>query len=221
MIRMLLSLLLLGTALLAASPLGAQHRKPMLVKLGDRTIALEGAGYQRGNASAAVWIVEFADFGCSYCEKFHRETLPVFDSLYINKGRIFWKFVPFTIGMFPNSKEAAEASICAGQQGRFFPMHDLLYDNRKEWMKSSSPRALMSRYAARAKLDMAKFEACAKGKEVSEQLLRNNTLARSLFVRGTPTFFINGEVVPGALPTDVFVKGLDAVLGQSEGKATR
>jgi protein-disulfide isomerase len=68
---------------------------------------------------------------------------------------------------------------------------------------------------------MARFATCMKGKAVSEQLQRNNILARSLYVRGTPTFFINGEVIPGALPTDVFVKGMDAVLKEYGGKGGR
>lgn len=211
------------TAALAicAPPAPAQMVSRLLVKTAERTIALDGVGYQRGNAAADVWVVEFADFGCGYCEKFFRETQPVFDSLYINKGRVFWKFVPFTIGIFPNSGHAAEASICAAEQGKFFPMHDVLYDKRKEWMKAANPRAQMSTYATQVKLDMTRFSTCMKGKAVSEQLQRNNVLARSLYIRGTPTFFINGEVIPGALPTDVFVKGMDAVLKEYGGKGGR
>lgn len=209
-------------ALLAAAtaPAQAQMVSRMLVTIGKSTYALDAVGYQRGNPSADVWVVEFADFGCSYCEKFHRETLPVFDSLYVDKGRVFWKFVPFTIGMFPNSTEAAETAICAAQQGKFFPMHDLLYDNRKAWMKSSNVRKQMSDYATRLKLDPARYRACITGKDVNAQLQKNNALARTLMIRGTPTFFINGEIVPGALPTDVFVKGMDAVLKQNAGRGT-
>lgn len=206
---------------LATTTVEGQMVSRMLVKAGDRTLALDGVGYQRGNPSADVWVVEFADFGCGYCEKFFRETLPVFDSLYINKGRVYWKFVPFTLGTFPNSGHAAEASICAAEQGRFFPMHDVLYDKRKEWMKAGDPRGQMFSYAQQVKLDIAKFTACMKGKGASEQLARNNVLARTLMVRGTPTFFINGEVIPGALPTDVFVKGMDAVIKSYGGRGGR
>jgi len=206
---------------LASTAVEGQMVSRMLVKAGDRTLALDGVGYQRGNPSADVWVVEFADFGCGYCEKFFRETLPVFDSLYINKGRVYWKFVPFTLGTFPNSGHAAEASICAAEQGRFFPMHDVLYDKRKEWMKAGDPRGQMFSYAQQVKLDIAKFTACMKGKGASEQLARNNVLARTLMVRGTPTFFINGEVIPGALPTDVFVKGMDAVIKSYGGRGGR
>lgn len=204
-----------------AAPAPAQMVQRMIVKLGDKTVALDAVGYQKGNPAADVWVVEFADFGCRYCEKFWRETLPVFDSLYIRKGRISWKFVPFTIGMFPNSTEAAEASICAAEQGKFYPMHDILYDKRTEWMKAKNARAQMASYAARIRLDAAKYNRCITSKGVREQLLRNNALAQSMMVRGTPTFFINGEVVPGALPTDVFVKGMDAVIKEYSGQGVR
>ena len=216
----------LATALLialaaSAAPAGAQMIQRMLVKLGDKTVALDGVGYPRGNPAADVWVVEFADFGCRYCEKFWRETLPVFDSLYVDRGRVYWKFVPFTIGSFPHSTEAAEAAICAAEQGKFFPMHDILYDKRTEWMKAADVRRQMATYAARIRLDAARYERCVKGPGVKEQLRRNNALAQSMYVRGTPTFFINGEVVPGALPTDLFVKGMDAVLKAYGGKGGR
>lgn len=215
-----LATLLVALAALAP-PAGAQMIQRMLVKLGDRTVALDGAGYGRGNPAADVWVVEFADFGCRYCEKFWRETIPVFDSLYVNRGRVYWKFVPFTIGSFANSTDAAEASMCAGEQGKFFAMHDILYDKRTEWMKSKDVRRQMATYAARIKLDPTRYEQCVKGAGVKAQLRRNNALAQSMMVRGTPTFFINGEVVPGALPTDVFVKGMDAVLNTYGGKGGR
>ena len=204
-------------AIAAASPAAAQMRVP----LGDRVIALDAAGYARGNAKASVWIVEFADFGCGYCEKFWRETLPVLDSLYVNRGRAYWKFVPFTIGMFPNSGAAALGSICAAEQGKFFAMHDILYDRRKEWMKSTDARAQVARYATTVKLDAGRFAACVRSPRAAQQLAMNNALAQTLRIRGTPTFFINGETIPGALPTDVFVRGLNAVLAEAEGKKAR
>lgn len=196
------------TALAAPRVAGAQ----MSVTIGGNTIWLDGVGYERGNAKAPVWLVEFADFGCSYCEKFSRETFPALDSAFFKPARAYFRYVPFTTGMFRNSREAAEASICAADQGKFFPMHDLLYEKRKEWMAASDARSTMARYARLVGLDARRFEKCASGKAVSQQLLRNNELARSLYVRGTPTFFINGETVPGALPTDVFLRGIEGVI---------
>jgi predicted DsbA family dithiol-disulfide isomerase len=78
-------------------------------------------------------------------------------------------------------------------------------------MGARSPVVVVARIAASAGVDPVRYGQCIRGKAVSETLERNNALARSMFVRGTPTFVINGEIVPGALPRDVFVKGLDAV----------
>jgi protein-disulfide isomerase len=211
------SLLAVLVTALAAAPAEGQMR----VKLADRVVALDAVGHARGNAKAPVWIVEFADFGCSYCEKFWRETLPVLDSLYVRPGRAYWKFVPFTIGMFPNSGEAALGSICAAEQGKFFAMHDILYDRRKEWMKASDARAQVARYAATVKLDAGRFKTCVRSPKAAQQLAMNNALAQTLRIRGTPTFFINGETIPGALPTDIFVRGMNAVLAEAEGKRGR
>jgi protein-disulfide isomerase len=188
-----------------------QSRPRMQVQLAEKVVTLDGYGVAKGRPEAPIWIVELADFGCGYCAKFATETMPALDSIYTKPGKVYWRFVPFVLGMFPNAKEAAEGSICAAEQGKFWQMHDKLYDNRKAWMASKSPSALVARFAAEAGVNSATYGQCIKGKAVTATLERNNALARSLYVRGTPTFVINGEIVPGALPRDVFVKGLDAV----------
>lgn len=201
-------LVLLG---LLASPLSLPAQGMRVNVAGGRSISLEGYGVAKGKATAPIWIVEMADFGCGYCAKFAAETMPALDSLYTKPGKVQWRFVPFVLGMFPNAREAAEGAICAAEQGKFWPMHDKLYANRKAWMASRAPQMLVARYASEAGVNPAAYGACIRGKAVSATLARNNALAQSLLVRGTPTFVINGEIVPGALPRDVFVKGLDAV----------
>ena len=198
---------------LPASVLSGQMR----VQLADKVVSLDCFGIPKGKANAPVWIVEMADFGCGYCAKFAAETMPTLDSVYTKSGKVSWRYVPFVIGMFPNAKEAAEGSLCAAEQGKFWPMHDKLYANRKAWMASKSPVTLVARYAAEVGVNTAAYGRCVQGRAVSETLERNNALARSLYVRGTPTFVINGEIVPGALPKDVFVKGLDAVYKAATG----
>lgn len=190
-----------------ASPARAQLR----VQLADKVVSLDGYGIEKGRRDAPVWIVELADFGCGYCAKFAAETMPALDSLYTKPGKVYWRYVPFVLGMFPNAKEAAEGAICAAEQGKFWAMHDKLYEARKTWMDAKSPVVVVARLAASVGVDPARYGTCVRSKAVSQTLERNNALARSLFVRGTPTFVINGEIVPGALPREVFVKGLDAV----------
>lgn len=167
-------------------------------------VSLAGIGHDIGGATARVFIVEFGDFGCSYCAKFNVETYPKIDSAYIKAGIVRWKMVPFVTGMFRNSREVAEASECAAEQGAFWKMHDLLYSKRKEWMASRDIRSLVAKYAAQLKLDPAAFGRCALNPEIRRRIQRHDAIAQQLGIRGTPTFYVNGRVVPGAIPFDLF-----------------
>ena len=167
-------------------------------------VSLAGVGHDLGGASAKVFIVEFADFGCGYCARFNAETYPKIDSAYIDKGIVRWKMVPFVTGMFRNSREVAEAAECAAEQGSFWKMHDLLYTNRKEWMASKDIRALITRYATQLKLNLTAFAQCSMNPQIQRRIQRNDAIAQQLSIRGTPTFYVNGRVAPGAIPFDLF-----------------
>lgn len=167
-------------------------------------VSLAGVGHDLGGQGARVFIVEFGDFGCSYCAKFAAETYPKLDSAYIKPGLVRWKMVPFVTGMFRNSREVAEAAECAGEQGAFWKMHDLLYAKRKEWMASKDIRTLITRYARDLKLDLTAFARCGLNPGIRQRILGNDAIANRLAIRGTPTFFVNGRVIPGAIPFDVF-----------------
>ncbi|HEX9563872.1 MAG TPA: DsbA family protein [Gemmatimonadaceae bacterium] len=188
----------------------AAWREPATAQPGGGGVSLAGVGHDKGGASARVFIVEFGDFGCSYCARFAAETYPRIDSAYIAKGAVRWKMIPYVTGMFRNSREVAEAAECAGEQGAFFEMHDLLFARRKEWMASANIRALVAKYAAELKLNPAAFARCGMNPAIGARIRRNDALAASLQIRGTPTFFVNGRIVPGAIPFDLFQQVIDA-----------
>lgn len=167
-------------------------------------ISLAGVGHDLGGAAARVFIVEFGDFGCSYCARFAHETYPRIDSTYIARGIVRWKMVPFVTGMFRNSREVAEAAECAAEQGAFWKMHDLLYAKRKEWMASTDIRTLVAKYAAQLQLDRTAFGRCAMNPEIRRRIQRHDAIAQQLGIRGTPTFYVNGRIVPGAIPFELF-----------------
>ena len=171
---------------------------------GGGGISLAGIGHDLGVATARVFIVEFGDFGCSYCAKFAAETYPRIDSAYITRGIVRWKMVPFVTGMFRNSREVAEAAECAADQGAFWKMHDLLYAKRKEWMATSDIRTMVAKYAAQLQLDRTVFGRCVMNPEIRRRILRHDALAQQLGIRGTPTFYVNGRTVPGAIPFELF-----------------
>jgi protein-disulfide isomerase len=173
-------------------------------------VSLAGIGHDLGGAASRVFIVEFADFGCSYCSRFNAETYPKIDSAYIRVGIVRWKAVPFVTGMFRNSREVAEAAECSAEQGAFWKMHDLLYSKQKEWKASTDIRSLVAKYASQLKLDPVPFGRCLMNPEIKRRIQRHDALAQQLGIRGTPTFFVNGRPVPGAIPFDLFQQVITA-----------
>jgi len=161
-------------------------------------------GYTDGDPAAPVEVVEFADFGCSFCGLFVREVKPLIAEEFIRTGRIRWRQVPIQFGGFRNSAAANRAAECAGEQGRFWPMHDLLYEHQRDWQRPRRPTELLREYAAAAGLDLNAWEACHAGEGGRERTRLNTRAGRRLRLRGTPTFFINGGRVVGALPLEEF-----------------
>src|SRR5690606_18699235 len=172
------------------------------------------AGHVVGRADAPVVVIEFADFGCPYCAKFARETYPVLHREYVEAGKVQWRTVPFVMGIFPNGADAARAAECATEQGEpaFWAMHDLLYARQGEWKRAGDPEALFGRYAADAGLDTKRFGSCYGADRSRPRVMAGNALAAESGVRATPTFFVNGIRVQGALPLEQFRMLLDEMV---------
>lgn len=172
----------------------------------QEAVAPDGPGYDRGTARATVTVLEFADFGCPYCARFAKATYPALAAEFVRTGKVRWKYVPFVMGMFPNGGEAARAAECAGDQGpaAFGRMHDRLFAGQSEWKATADAAGLFRSYAVETGLDPSRFAACYAGDEPDRRIRVSNDLADHLGVRATPTFFIDGRRVEGALPADQF-----------------
>ena len=162
----------------------------------------------RGNKDAKVTLMEFSDFQCPYCEQFN----PTVDQVrkdYPDTVRIVYKNYPLTT-IHPMAQKAAEAAECAGAQGKFWEMHDKLFanqstlsvDNYKAWAKDLG-------------LNQTKFNTCLDYSETAAKIAADQKYGDTVGVSGTPTSFVNGEVIQGAQSYDV-VKGLiDAALAKT------
>lgn len=178
-----------------------------------QSLVLDGnVGHGVGSPEAPVQIIEFSDFGCGYCRIFQSETRPVLDEEYVATGKVRWTYVPFVLGMFPNGDVAAVAGECAGEQDRFDVMRRRLYDEQEGWRGSSDPGPYFRTMAADEGLDGERFAACLDAENAPARIDANTRLGRSAGVRGTPTFFVNGFPVSGALPLDAFRDILDMEL---------
>jgi len=208
-------------AAIAAAAIGSSATRGITESTDTRVVVqgvdLTGVGYDRGDPNAPIVIVELSDFGCPYCAKHALETLPLLESEYVEQGKVFYKYVPFVLGMFPNADRAVRAAECAGRQGRFWQMHDSVYANQNGWKRGSEPDAVLQRVGYAVAPDTAAWMACYTSNVTDSRTRAANDRAGRLRVRATPTMFVNGQIVQGALPMDVFREGLDAMLRGDNG----
>lgn len=177
-----------------------------------RGVDLTGVGHDVGDPAAPIVMVELSDFGCPYCAQHARETFPAIERDFIATGRVLYKHVPFVMGMFPNGDRAARAAECAGAQGRFWPMHDSVYARQADWKRGSAPDAVLTGIARAVVPNVQQWATCYVGDGQRARTQAANAAAQRLGVRATPTFFINGQLVEGALPLPVMRGGLNAML---------
>lgn len=177
-------------------------------------VPLEELYHEVARGDAPVTVVEFSDFGCQYCGVFHRQTLPGLRRDYVETGKVRWRIVPFVLGMFPNGAEAMKAATCVAEQdeSRFWAMHDTLFAKQDVWKDTRYADQLFRSYAVVAGADADAFSECYESARASDRITAANALAIKTGVRSTPTFFVNGQLVQGALPTREFRKVLDAAL---------
>jgi len=169
-------------------------------------VPLEELFHELAEPGATLTVVEFSDFGCPYCGQFERSTFPTLREEFVNTGKVRWRFVPFSLGMFPNGFEAIRAATCVAEQdaGAFWAMHDTLFANQDTWKASGYPDQLFRSYAVLAGADGDMFTECYQSARSADRVTAANALANRSGVRSTPTFFVNGAMVQGALPLEEF-----------------
>ena len=145
-----------------------------------------------GAEDPLVTIVEFSDYQCPFCSKFTDMLHEVVkDPAYAKDVRIVFK--QFPLPMHKDAQMGSEASLAAGEQGKFWEMHDILFKNQK-----AMTRADVEKYAEELKLDMAKFKDALDKKTFAGKVTADLEMGKQFGVRGTPSFFINGKWQRGA-----------------------
>jgi protein-disulfide isomerase len=158
-----------------------------------------------GAANAPVTIIEFADFECSYCQKWQKEVFPQLMSNYGDKIRFVYRNFP--LSGHASAVPAANAAMCANDQGKYWEYHDKLFG-----MTLPLETASYQKYASDLGLDMTRFNDCYSNNGDQAKIKADVTFATSLGVDQTPTFFINGLAVLGAESYDFFKQVIDQEL---------
>ena len=165
----------------------------------------------KGDPKAKITIVEYSDFQCPFCGRWARDTYPQILQTYGDKVKIVFKHLPLPFHQF--AQKAAEAAECAGKIGgakAFWAMHDKLFQVGQ--LQGRLDIASLKQFAKEIGLDEKRFSQCLDTGETAQIVMQDMNESQRLGVRGTPTFFINGVPVRGALPFEAFKQVIDQEL---------
>lgn len=170
------------------------------------------AARTKGSAAAPVTIYEISDFQCPYCARFALETAPALEREYVQTGKARLVFVNLPLSMHRNAVPAAELAMCAARQNRFWPVHDLLFRNQARWAALTEPGDYFLRLADSAAVDRDTLTACLRGGLTRDIVRADAEGSIRSGARSTPSFYIEGGMITGAQPIEVFRAVLDSVI---------
>lgn len=181
-----------------------------------------------GDPNAPVKIVEFSDYQCPFCERFSTDTEPSLIESYISTGKVHftyrstgnWVSQNINSGL-TESEDAAEAAYCAGDQGKYWEMHDMIFGNVLGEDVGSFTDRRLSAIAEKTGLDMTQYEDCYSSNKYRDEVVKDGQDALAAGVQGTPSFVLTytnasgeevTELIEGAQPFSVFQEKIEAAL---------
>jgi protein-disulfide isomerase len=170
----------------------------------------------KGNPDAKLAVVTFSDYQCPACAKHELQVQPALDAEFVETGRVLWIVKDLPLKEHPKAALAATAAECAGDQGRFWPMHRSLFEDADVWSKTADDAFV--RIGTRVGLDPVRLRKCLDSRAPLERVLRDLYDAQDI-VRTTPSFVLvrHGEgSLMGPLPADQFAKVLRRELESAE-----
>ncbi|RUA17852.1 MAG: hypothetical protein DSY55_01335 [Clostridia bacterium] len=169
-----------------------------------------------GSPDAPVTITEFTDYQCPFCQRHASQTMPGLKE-YIDSGKVRYILKNFPLTQIhPKAVIAGEAAECAGEQGKYWEMHDKLFENQKQWAESSDALKVFKGFAKELGLDEKAFETCVSSDRYKDKLMADQKEGVNAGVSGTPAFFINDQFLNGAQPLDVFKQIIDKILASGQ-----
>jgi len=161
--------------------------------------------YIRGDKNAKVTMIEYSDFQCPFCQR-HVPTLDKILADYKGKVRLIYRHFPLT-SIHPNAQKSAEAAECAGEQGKFWEMHDKLFENQTALQVDN-----LKQYAKDLGLNTSQFNSCLDDGKYASKVNKQASEAQASGITGTPGTWVGDQLVKGAYPYDTFKQLVDAQL---------
>jgi protein-disulfide isomerase len=184
---------------------------PVHVHLEPPHVSITLDGPSEGPADAPVTLVEFSDFQCPFCAR-ARPMIQALREHYPTQLRVVYKHLPLE-AIHPHARAAAEAAVCADEQGKFWAYHDQLFAHQSKLSDDD-----LRGYAAAVGLDLSAFEQCRKDPKRTQKVADDLAEARAAGITGTPAFVINGVLLRGLQPPDAMIARIDKDLGAAAPK---
>jgi protein-disulfide isomerase len=189
--------------------------QPAAQRPAKTTVVDAEGGYSLGSEDAPVTIVEFTDFQCPFCQRFHLTAFGQLKKNYIDTGKVRFVSRDLPLDIHPNAMQAAEAGRCAGEQGQFWAMRDRMQSNPDKLDMDH-----LVGFAQEFKMDAAQFRSCVASGKYTEAIKNEILAARGVGATATPSFVIGrsgpggveGELIVGAMPYAMVDQKLRALL---------
>lgn len=172
-------------------------------------------GYTMGDSTAPVEVTEYSDFECPFCAQFATVQMPTIREQLVTTGKVRWRYRDFPIPGHQYGRFAAHAAQCAGEQGKFWEMHDQLFYHHQWAQTGKDPSRLFRDFARDAGVDLTRYDACMTSGRYASRIEFSRQEGLGKLVDGTPTFYINGKKFTGPRAnSDVFKAIADSLANQ-------
>ena len=203
-------ILAVAIAASAAVYLSRQPDQPAETSSAPAHADIKGGGHIRGPENAPLTLVEFGDYQCPSCGAYHPLVKEILNR-YPTQLRLEFHHFPL-VTVHPNSMLASQAVEAAGEQGRYWEMHDAVFDHQREWADNPNAEPVFIALASGFGLDINKFMQSLRSPQIQERILKDVEQGQNAKVEAVPTFFINGEQVHVRLTMEDFVQVIESHL---------
>jgi protein-disulfide isomerase len=201
-----------GTDSTTVAPTQAAPSTASVPAVQDSNITLADLARIEGSAAAPVWVIVVSDFQCPYCKQWHDTTYPTLHNEFVKTGKVRVAYVNYPLNSHAHAWPSAEAAMCAGAQGKFWEMHDAVFDSQARWAAAAAPATVFDSLARKTGVDMARWKRCVDSGVTKPLIRADQQRASSAGVRSTPTFLIGDEMLTGAHPIASFRRAIDSAL---------
>lgn len=170
----------------------------------------------QGSPSAKIWVIEVSDFQCPYCKEWHDATYKMVLDDYVKTGKVRMAYVNFPLSIHAHAHRAAIAAMCAGAQNKFWQMHDALFASQTNWEAEADPTASFDTLAKSVGVDDAKYRACLTSPSIAALVAGDQQRAKGGGVTATPSFWVGGKLIEGAIPTSEMKAAIERALAGAQ-----